>query len=96
MSIDEKLKAPEGKFVVCVWDGYPRMKPPIGIVETFDTEEEARKYSEEKNDELKKTVYAKDTRKLSSAEVAAYFMDGRGRMIEPEYFVMDDRGLRVY
>jgi len=95
MSIDEKLKAPEGKFVVCLWDSYPRMEPPIDIVETFDTEEEARKYSKEKNDELKKTFYAKKARKLSSEEVAAYLMDERDRIIEPEYFVMDDQGLRV-
>jgi hypothetical protein len=62
MSIDEKIKAPEGKFAVCLWDSYPRMEPPIEIVETFDTEEEARKYSKEKNDELMKTFYAEKSR----------------------------------
>jgi len=95
MSMDEKIKAPEGKFAVCLWDSYPRMEPLIDIVETFGTEEEARNYSKEKNDELKRTFYAKKAGRLSGAEVAAYLMDGRDRMIEPEYFVMDDRGSRV-
>jgi hypothetical protein len=93
--LEEKIKAPKGKFAVCLWDSYPRMEPPIDIVETFDTEEEAGKYSKEKNDELKRTFYANKAGRLSPEEIAACLMDGRDRMIEPEYFVMNDMGLRI-
>lgn len=95
-TIDNKIKAPEGKFAVCFWDCYPRMEPPEpGIVETFDTEEEASKYAREKNEELRREYYEKKAGTLTPEEILMYFMDGRERVIEPEYFVMNDQGLRV-
>ena len=97
MAIDEIVKAPEGKFAVCLWDGYPRMEPPAPeIVETFGAEEEAVKYAKGKNGELQKEFYAKGGEQLTPELMLAYLMDGRSRMIEPEYFVMNDEGCRIY
>lgn len=93
---DEKIKALTGKFAVCLWDGYPRMEPPAPeIVETFNTEEEAIKYSKEKNAELKREFYAKGGEQITPTLMLAYLMEARDRMIEPDYFVMDDRGCRI-
>jgi len=101
MTINEKLelKAPEGKFAVCLWDGYPRMEPPTPeIIDTFDKEEDARKYAREMNEELQREFYDKGGEKLTTEDIVGLVVAGQGgrnRMIEPDYFVMDDRGCRI-
>jgi hypothetical protein len=99
MPIDDNVKdvkAPQGKFAVCLWDGYPRFEPPMpNIVDTVDTEEEANKYSAQKNAELQRDFYRRGGEKLTPELVLVYLMDGRSRMIEPEYFVMNDKGMRL-
>ncbi|MBI2129989.1 hypothetical protein HYU07_07220 [Candidatus Woesearchaeota archaeon] len=104
MSIDDDVKAPKDKFSVCLWDCYPRMDPPIEIVETFDNEESAVKYTSGKNNELRKEYYEKKKgtenyyRKMGNLVPAEILVsvDRASRMIEPEYFVINDRGIRVY
>jgi len=102
MPIDDEvkdIKAPEGKFAVCLWDSYPRRDPPVPkMVNIFDTEEEANRYSVDKNTELQIDFYERGGEQLTPLDILRLVADGRGgkdRMIEPEYFVMDDRGCRI-
>ena len=93
MPIENELKAPQGKFAVCVWDMYPRMEPPApSIVDVFSRQSDAEQCAWQKNSEW----FGSKKTGLSGIELAAYLMDGRGRLLEPEYFVVDENGEKVY
>ena len=78
--LEDKLKAPEGKFAVCVWDPSNPEKSTPYIVDIepdkeaiFDSEDAAIEYAEERNRKAPKLKFA-----------------------ETDYFVMNDKGFRVY
>ena len=69
----ENLKAPEGKFVVCVWDpANPEKSIPVQISNPYTVEGSAIGYAKRMNTK------------------------GQPDIGEREYFVVDDRGTRVY
>lgn len=89
-SIDETFRPPQGKFALILWDAYlPRTKPPIWCVELYDDIEQARAVCRA----LEPT--AQPEGQLTPDEIVAYTLDASSRLIEPEYFIMDEQGMRA-
>jgi len=95
MSIESKVKAQEGKFAVYVWDPYPRreMKDPR-IVDDGLGERTAKAYAKRMNEKWFKEN--KRRTGMTPEQVVLASLDGRNRVIEKEYFVVDSQGIRIY
>ena len=98
MSLENKLKAEKGKFAICVWDPYPRMRMKDPTILQDGMEEKDAKDCAEM---LNKLWYEenKDPKTLITEELALYQLNpalAQIRDLEKDYFVIDDSGLRVY
>jgi len=87
----DKLKAPKGKFAVCVWDPSNPEKSIPSIVYTETTNRKAIYASENYA-----CWYARIRNKKWFEWLQEQQQKGESVSGETDYFVMDDRGLRVY
>ena len=87
--LEERLKAPEGKFAVCVWDPSNPSKSIPYIVSTkggkeaiYDSEKYASWYAGLRNNMWKERLSKMNERQQLWTKLY-------------DYFVIDDKGLRV-
>lgn len=83
-SLCDRLKAPEGKFNVCKWDpSNPEKSVPTVISGPYSQENFAVGYAKRRNADYQRRI----------AQAAA---QGKELIGEEDYFVTNDRGIRIY
>lgn len=83
MGIEERLTAPEGKYLVCVWDpSNPEKSIPVPVAKPYSVFGFARGYASKMN-----ALYEEKARQAEKA--------GNSLIGEKDYFVMNDHGQRL-